>query len=209
MQWKIYMTVLALFCAVSGLNGVPPQRQVGIESNIAAASAAIKSLECDFTQEKEVSMLSTVMKSSGKLYFVNDGRLRWEYTEPYRYSFVMNGDRIKVASESNSSVIDTRSSKQFRRISEVIAGGIDGSAITDRENFAITFSEEDGEVVVDMKPLKKDMKGFFNGIRLYFPVSDWMVRKIVLSEPTGDSSEITIRNRKLNGPIDDKVFDID
>lgn len=201
------LAAMSLFCFV-GVRGMSPERETEIAAHISAASAAIQTLECDFEQSKEVALLDAVMKSSGRLYYMAGGLLRWEYTEPYAYLFVMNGDKVMVGNGANSSVIDIRTNRMFRKISEIIVSGIDGSAIGDTDSFGVSFAEEGDWVVVEMTPLRKDMKGFFSGIRLYFSPEDWMVGRIVLEEATGDSSVITLSGRKLNGKLDETVFEI-
>ncbi|SDN97695.1 Outer membrane lipoprotein-sorting protein [Desulfonauticus submarinus] len=54
-----------------------------IESNI----QNIKSLKCNFTQEKHLSIFKKVLISKGKFYFQKPDYLRWEYTEPVKMGF--------------------------------------------------------------------------------------------------------------------------
>jgi hypothetical protein len=51
-------------------------------ARIAKARASLRSLVGPFTQERTISLLSTSVKSQGKLYLVRPDRLRWELEPP-------------------------------------------------------------------------------------------------------------------------------
>jgi hypothetical protein len=51
-------------------------------AKIAKARASLKSLVGPFTQERTISLLSTSVRSQGKLYLVRPDRLRWELEPP-------------------------------------------------------------------------------------------------------------------------------
>ncbi|MCK9205458.1 MAG: outer membrane lipoprotein carrier protein LolA, partial [Bacteroidales bacterium] len=40
-------------------------------------------IESDFTQEKEMSMMAEKITSTGKFYFRKEKMLRWEYMKPF------------------------------------------------------------------------------------------------------------------------------
>ena len=72
--------------------------QSELQAKITAASASMKSLRCDFVQEKEISILADRVVSRGTLSYKGGDRLRWLYTEPYRYEFVVSGSRAFTSS---------------------------------------------------------------------------------------------------------------
>ncbi len=51
-------------------------------ARIAKARASLRSLVGPFTQERTISLLSTSVRSQGKLYLVRPDRLRWELDPP-------------------------------------------------------------------------------------------------------------------------------
>ena len=51
-------------------------------ARIAKARASLRTLVGPFTQERTISLLSTSVRSQGKLYLVRPDRLRWELDPP-------------------------------------------------------------------------------------------------------------------------------
>lgn len=207
MQAKILLIAVTLISGIYAANAqtISGEETQRIENAINEASKSIRTLQCGFTQEKTVSILETKMVSTGRMFY-KEGKLCWEYIEPYSYRFVMNGDKVMMSNESGDNVIDVRGNRMFRKLSEIIIGGIDGTGITDTDSFDLTFSAGKDVVVVRMVPRLREMKSMFQAIELHFSTRDYMVGKIVLNEESGDNSVITLRDRILNQPIDEKVF---
>ena len=51
-----------------------------IRQQIEAAASNMKSMQCDFVQTKYLRMLNDKMVSTGKMYYQQSDKLRWEYT---------------------------------------------------------------------------------------------------------------------------------
>ena len=81
---------------------------------VCQAAGKIKSLQCDFRQTKQLSLLKTAMVSEGKMYYKGGSLLRWEYVKPYTYTFVLNGDKVMLKSPGKTDVIDVKSSRMFQ-----------------------------------------------------------------------------------------------
>ena len=77
-------------------------------AEVCAAAAEMTSLQCDFVQVKQLSLLQTALTSRGKMYYRGGDRLRWEYTSPYTYTFVLNGDRVMLKSSEKTDVVSVR-----------------------------------------------------------------------------------------------------
>lgn len=175
---------------------------------IIEASKDIHSIECDFTQSKQVSLLESSVDSQGKLYY-SDGKLRWQYDTPYRYEFILNGDRAMVRNEKSTNVIDTRSNRRFRALSRIIAGTVDGSSIENNDDFDTQTERRNGLIVVTMIPRTRSIGEMFERIELFFSAADCSVSRIEMTETGGDRTVITLKNKRLNGTIDNRIFDVD
>jgi len=60
--------------------------------------------------------------------------------------------------------------------------------------------------VADMVPQKKEMKKMFKTIRLRFDSTRQMVSQVEMTEQGGDTTLITLKDVKLNGKVDEKMF---
>lgn len=175
---------------------------------IQEAAAATRTLQCSFKQVRTMSVLTEEFKSEGRLFYVRPQQLRWQYTTPYRYDFLMNGNEVTLKSEQSRQTIDAAENKLFRQVCAVIAGGIDGSLLQDSRNYRISWERTDGAVEATLQPLNKPFKDLFASIVIRMETSSWTVTDIVMEETGGDSTHITFTDCKTNEPIDESVFRI-
>jgi outer membrane lipoprotein carrier protein len=169
-------------------------------------ASSIRILECDFTQVKTLRFLNDKMTSQGKMYYDGSGKLRWEYTSPYQYTFILNGQKVYIKSAKSSQTIDIRQSKLFQSIAQVMMNSVTGKSLTTNSDFACTMYTQEQEWVADLVPKKKEMKKMFKNIRLHFNSVKQMVSQVEMTEQSGDTTMITLKDVKTNGKIDEKMF---
>jgi outer membrane lipoprotein-sorting protein len=184
-----------------------PQRKEMMQK-ITESSEQMKTLRCDFVQKKTISILSDEMVSEGQMFFKQNDKLRWEYTKPYQYEFVMNGDKVMINSGTTKNVIDVKSSKVFREISKIILSGINGAGIFDTSKFTAQFKVGAKDNMVILTPKQKELKQMFNEIRLRFNKSDYTVNSVEIEELNGDITHIAMKNKQINKELSDEIFTI-
>ena len=211
---KYFLLLICMYCAISAIfaqSGYQPateMQQKEIIRQITASSKQLKTLRCDFVQRKTISILADEMVSEGSLSFKQTDKVRWEYTKPYQYEFVMNGDKVMVGSETTKNVIDVNSSKVFREISKIIISGINGAGIFDQSKFAAEFMVGAKENMVILTPKQKEIKQLFNKIRICFNTSDDTVNSVEIEEINEDKTFIEMKNKQINKELGDEIFDI-
>ncbi len=207
---KLLFTLLTLLLTL--LLQAQPQQQVGaarqqaMMEQIGKAAAGIRTMECDFTQVKTMSFLNDRLTSQGRMLFSAEGKLRWEYTKPYSYTFVLNGQKVAMRSGKGSQTIDLRQSRLFQGIAQVMMNSMTGRGLGALDGFSCTMYEKDGEWIAMLTPQKKDMKRLFKSICLHFSGKKPMVTQVEMTEPGGDATVISLKNVKTNCPIDEKMF---
>jgi outer membrane lipoprotein-sorting protein len=179
-----------------------------MRQKITEASTYLKSLRCDFVQKKTISILSDEMISEGKMFFKQKDKLRWEYTKPYQYEFVMNGDKLMTISGTTKNIIDVNSSNAFREISKIIISGINGSGIFDSSRFTAKFFTGAKENMVALTPKQKEIKQMFNEIRIYFNKTNHAATSVEIVELNGDKTFIEMKNQQINKELSDEIFTI-
>ena len=103
--------LLILFAAVLSLHvwgqaKLTAEQQKQIIEKIDKAAQTMTSMQCEFTQTKSMKLLSKEMQSKGVMYFKQPNKLRWQYTAPYDYTFIMNGDKVTMKSAKSTQNID-------------------------------------------------------------------------------------------------------
>jgi outer membrane lipoprotein carrier protein len=177
-------------------------------AQVCAAAKQIHSLQCDFVQEKHLSLLKTSMTSKGKMFYKGGKLLRWEYTAPYTYTFVINGETVIMQSQQQTHVVDVKSSKMFQQIARIMMNSITGQSLSDGKDFQVTMYTDNGRWIASLKPQQKEMAQLFSAVRLYIDPVSQMVTSVELVEKGGDTSVITMEHIEKNKSIDDSVFNV-
>jgi len=206
---KIFLLLLYLsvttFASAQYVDATDAQKK-DIIAKMTQASEGLNSMQCAFTQVKELSFMDDKVTSEGVMYYMKPDKIRWEYTQPYKYIFATDGKNITLTSGDNSNKLSAKSSKIFSSIGTVMIGGVSGAGIVDSPDFTTQFQVGKNDYKLSLTPLKKEIKDMFSAIHLYVGKSDSRVQSVELIEKTGDKTAITLRNIKPNIAIDEKMF---
>ncbi len=204
----LFMLSFALITAnAQSLKKASPEQSKKMLETVEKNVSAVKSIQCEFQQVKSVSLLNDKIVSKGKMYFSN-GKLRWEYTTPYSYIFIVNGQEVLIKSNDKTRKIDAQSSQMFKKIAQLIANTVSGANLSQNSDFTVEMYTLGTKYVAKLIPKQAKMKKMFNGITLYFNDNKNLVEKIEINEASGDKTTITILNPKTNLKISDSIFSI-
>lgn len=202
MAWVLSMSAFAQ----TKLTAAQQQKVV---EKVNKSTSAITSMQCNFTQTKSMKMLSKKMKSAGVMYYKKTNKLRWQYTSPYDYTFVLNGDKVHIKSSKSSQKIDVQRNKMFRQITNIILTTITGGSLKSSADFTVEMYQADKKYFARLYPKKKELKQIYSVIEIYFNPELTMVSTVKMQEKTGDVTTVNLINIKTNQPINEKVFSAD
>ena len=205
---KKLLLILVVFCIATTTVSAQAVSEAKIRQQIEAAAASMKTMQCDFVQTKFLRMLNDKMVSRGKMYYQQSDKLRWEYTSPYAYAFVLNGSRVLISKGNRNDVINVNQSKFFKEIARIMMNSVVGKALNDKRDFKVSISSSTTEYVATLYPQQKQMQQMFQKIILHFNRQKAMVAKVELIEKRGDCTVIEMTNVKVNSPINAKVFTV-
>lgn len=206
---KPFLALIALWLCLVPAAAQQRVSEAQMRQQINAAASKMTTMQCDFVQTKRVRMLNDKMVSRGRMYCQQPGKLRWEYTSPYAYTFVLNGAKALVDAGGRRDVVSVSQSKLFREIARVMMGTLAGKSLSDSKNFTTTLASTTTEYVATLVPKQKAMRQMFARIVLHFNRRTAAVEKVEMHEPKGDTTVIELKNVKTNTAINAKVFDID
>ena len=201
--------LILLFVLVSvHLSLMAQQNEAQIRQAITQAASTMKTMQCDFTQTKHLKMLNDKMTSKGRMYYQQTNRLRWEYTSPYSYTFILNDDKVLLKNKQRNDVIDVNKNKLFREIARIMMNSVVGTSLTDDKSFKNTIATNGNEWIASLLPQRKDMKQLFQKIILHFNRTNAMVKQVEFIERNGDKTVIELNNIRTNEKISADMFTI-
>lgn len=176
---------------------------------ISDAAARMQTMQGDFTQTKHMKMLGDKMTSKGRMYYRQSDKLRWEYTSPYTYTFIMNGGKVLLRKGDRKDVVDVRQNKMFREIAQIILNSVVGKCLTNDKDFKVSLAEGKSSYTATLLPQRKNLKQMYQKIVLQFNRQTLMVEQVTMHERNGDYTEIDMRGMKRNAAVANSVFNID
>ena len=204
---KRLLILLFVFVSVH-LSLTAQQSEAQIRQAITQAASAMKTMQCDFTQTKHLRMLNDKMTSKGRMYYQQTNRLRWEYTSPYSYTFILNDDKVLLKNAQRNDVIDVNKNKLFREIARIMMNSVVGTSLTDDKSFKSTIATNGSEWTATLLPQRKDLRQLFQKIILHFNRTNAMVKQVELIERNGDKTVIELNNIRTNEKISADMFTI-
>ena len=202
-----YLIALLSFLSLQAVSFAQNSEQ-DVINKINVEAMKLTSMQCDFVQVKHVKLLNDKMVSKGKMAYKQTDKLRWEYTTPYTYTFILNGNKIVLKKNQKSNVIDVNQSKMFKEIANIMMNSVVGKCLSDKKSFRTFIKASSSEYEATLIPLTKEIRHLFSKIILHFDKQQLMIKKVEMLEKNGDTTIITLSNIKKNSTINDQVFSL-
>lgn len=206
---SIFM-ILAFFSvlSVTGQTKLTKEQEKDVLEKMEKSSNALHSLQCDFVQSKRMKILNKDMISKGVLYFKKPDKIRWQYTTPYDYTFIMNGDKVQIKSTKSTKNIDIQGNKIFRQVTSIILNTITGGGLKNSPDFDVELFKLNDVYFAKMRPKKREVMQVYSSIEVYFNASLTMVESIKMIEKSGEYTVVKLISPKVNNPINENVFKV-
>lgn len=176
---------------------------------IARSAEAVSTLQCDIVQTKHMRMMRRDMVSKGSMKYCRTDRLRWEYTSPYAYTFLLNGTKVVLCKDGGKDVVDVARNKMMKEITSVMIGTMTGTALTDAGAFEASVKDDGQYWTVTLLPRKKDLRRMYTTILLMYNPGTGNTERVEMTEKNGDRTVIELKNIVKDKDIDAKVFQVD
>jgi outer membrane lipoprotein-sorting protein len=204
-----YLAIGFIIIGLQAIGQVPvtPMKDVTeFKSRLITLSDKVNTIESDFVQEKNLSILSNKIISKGHFCFKKTNKIRWEYNQPYRYLIIISNNKIFIKEDQNQKQYDIQSNKMFQEMNKFISGCIQGDILRNDQEYNIGYFEDEKAYFVSLKPKAESMRKMLNEVQIWFNKTDLTVSRISMVESGGDYTKIDFVNKKLNLEISDEKF---
>jgi outer membrane lipoprotein-sorting protein len=171
------------------------------KEKLLAMSQKVNTIESDFVQEKNLSILSNKIISKGHFCFKKTSNIRWEYLQPYHYLIIISNNKIFIKEDKNQKQYDIQSNKMFQEMNKFISGCIQGDILKNEQEYKIGYFEDDKNYFVSLVPKSEAMRKMLNEVQIWFNRNDLTVSRIAMVESGGDYTRIDFLNKILNTDI--------
>ena len=191
---KLYLIGFLIFTSIFSF----AQTQEEVTQMLTQAAASMQCMNCRFTQQKTMAMLTEPTVSEGLMVYNAPNKMRWEYTSPYAFALVVNGDKITKTTDGNEEILDAKSGRMYQGIVSIIMSSATGQKLFDKSMFDVEIIDDGDFWRADMKPKKNSMKRMFTMLTFYFSKNDNIINKVEMTEASGDVTTIQFYDMKIN-----------
>jgi len=179
-----------------------------ILAKIDSAGSSIRTFQADFVQKKEVALFASAMTSKGRLIMKPPDLLIWKVQEPLKALFFIDRG-IAGTRDSNTGEV-----KRFPIASQDVDFSygwflrvLMGSVKELRRSFRIEVVDDDGGAALRLRliPIKKRPTMGIEKILVGFDPNRFYLKKIIISENSGDRTEINLKNINVNTDIHKEI----
>ena len=205
----IFMLLLALLSTSvwaqteKPLTGAESQK---VMATLTEAASSMQTLQCHFVQEKTSSMLAEPSIAKGTMHYAAPDRMRWEYTEPYTFALIVNGEQIIKVTDGKAETMDSKSSRMYQGMVSLIMGSASGKKLFDASVFDVVLYDENEFWRAEMTPKRRDMKRMFSQLVFRFDKKTNGIIHVEFKDAGGDVTSIRFEKMRLNEAIEEEVF---
>ena len=149
-------------------------QEQSIEKILKAHFTNLNYIECNYKQEKEISMLNEPLISIGIFKYEKEGDISWEQHMPFKETFLING----------------KSDNTFdKHIKQFVMSILTGDILNDTK-LAVSYSEDEQSYIVVITPKNDAMKKKLEEIILTFHKEIVTLSQLDIISQNGDVSRI-------------------
>ena len=194
---------VALYAQFTPVAEIEPFRQ-----RMAAENKQFTTIECDFTQYKQLTIMDEPLVSSGMFFFKQDDKVRLDYTQPSPYLIVLNGQKVKITTTGKSNVYDMSSYQMVTVMKTMLSSCLLGDFSGAGRDYDMSVSEDKSVYLVEITPRIKRIKKYLQKIELIFDKGNLSVNQLTVYEPSGDYTRHVFANKKFNTSLPDQLFNL-
>lgn len=168
------------------------------------ASGRLRSVQADFTQEKQLKILARPLISRGTLTFQAPQSLRWEYLHPIHTVLLLHDGRIDKLIERDGRFVQDNGAgvDAMRIVLQDIGSWLDGR-FGDNPLFQVSRPSERKVVLTPKEP---GMQAVISRIELHLGAQEGVVERIAIMEGDDAVTNLTFSRVVLNQEIPAQRF---
>ena len=197
----IFILLLALLTTSVWAQSEKPLSEAESQKVVASltqAASSMQTLQCRFVQEKTSSMLAEPSIAKGTMHYAAPDRMRWEYTEPYAFALVVNGEQIVKVTDGKAEALDGKSGRMYQGMVGLIMGSASGKKLFDPTVFDVALYDDNEFWRAEMTPKRRDMKRMFGQLVFRFDKKTNGISRVEFKDAGGDVTSIRFEEIKVN-----------
>ena len=163
-----------------------------------------KSLVADFKETVYSEMFEDAQKATGKLYYKQTQKIRWEHVSPVKKILLIDGNKVRY-SEKGKEIKDPSTKAIVKKIQSLMVKMLSGTFL-DEKDFKISYYENSAQYKLILKPTSERLSKYIDNVILIFDKKDILLKEMSLVESENEKLVYSFSNVQLNSTINDTKF---
>jgi outer membrane lipoprotein-sorting protein len=174
-----------------------------------ATLRGVRSLRARFVQDRFLLVFTDSLRATGRCWFIEPNRIRWQIESPYYSLLIMNAGRVAKFDLQDGRLRKLRlgSEDLLRSVLEEIMGWMRGDFDKARERYDFELAKGPNSHRLRLKPRAGTMERIISVIELHVDSETKRVRRVVIREPEDDYIVIRFFEEEINPTLEDDLFD--
>jgi outer membrane lipoprotein-sorting protein len=155
-----------------------------------------------FTQDRQIGLLASTIKSDGELTLVLPDRLRWELKPPDGITYWITPQGFAFATASGSASAGKSAAGKFGDVLGDLMTLLSGDLNKLRARYDFSVPSKSGDIVLVAIPKIPSIAKQVKRLELTAGADLWTVKKIVIEEQSGDKSVIVFGQLQRDVKVD-------
>ncbi len=171
---------------------------------IAEARSELRTVRATFKQTRSISVMATVIESTGKLALVRPDKLRWDLDPPDAVTYWIGPEGLTMKNAEGVTKIDKSSTDRFAAVLGDLMVMMGGDIRALRSHYKVRFKEHHGILQLTFTPAPRThIADHIRKVAITTPKDDLArLRAVGIYEKSGDKSLIKFEKWEKNATID-------
>lgn len=206
MKVKIYL-IIVLFNLSCLAFASKDSLQLAFKHDFEKFSKEIKTIQCDFSHEKEMLVLENKVVMNGAFYYDCNGNIRLSYVEPKGNEIIFTKEQCMFSVAGKKTVISIKSNPMLRQLSSMLIASMTGNIEMFEMGWEIAYKQTNEEYILTLIPKNKRAEKMVSKIVLHFEKQSMSLSIMQMVEQGGNISKYKFKNKRFNESIKPSVFD--
>lgn len=174
--------------------------------SIKGAAQQISSINADFIQKKNMSILAHPLVSKGRFIYQRPGSLRWEYTGPVQSVLLMHKGSLRRYTKGSRGFTEDSTARlqAMAVVVQEMTAWLSGE-FNENPDFTVTL-KQGTPVQIILVPKNEAMKKIISSIELSLSDKPGVIDRVTINEGESSNTVIDFTSIKINSAINEALF---
>lgn len=187
----------------------PSEKLTALVERVRLEQGRISTLEADFRQLKESSMLVEVVEAVGTFAYSAPDHVRWDYRSPNPISMLIDGDEMTTWFLDLEQAERVKVGRRSQRVLEYLGATSPLDDMLQYFSVSLTLPEDlTRPYILELAPLFDKVARRLQGVTIWIGAEHYLPIRLRYVDADGDVTDLSFENLRINGSLPVERFDL-